>query len=48
MTTRGQREFLKVQLIETQRLSELGVTGVPPVCFASKRNRDKQKVANLP
>jgi hypothetical protein len=27
---------------------EQGVTGVPPVCFASKSIRDKQKAANLP
>lgn len=25
-----------------------GVTGVPPVCFASKSNWSKQKAANLP
>jgi hypothetical protein len=24
------------------------VTGVPPVCFASKSIQDKQKAANLP
>jgi len=49
MTTRAQREFLKVQLIDTQRLRELA--GQHPhmsVALAERERELNEKIAALP
>jgi hypothetical protein len=43
----GERLGFRIDLKEMGD-TESGVTGVPPVCFASKSIQDKQKAANLP
>jgi len=49
MTTRAQREFLKVQLLETQRLKEMaGNHPLMSVAFAEKERQLKEKIAALP
>ena len=49
MTTRAQREFLKVQLIETQRLKEMvGDHPLMSVSFAEREQELKEKIAVLP
>lgn len=49
MTTRAQREFLKVQLLETQRLKSM-VVGHPlmSVSFAEREQELRDKIAALP
>jgi len=49
MTTRAQREFLKVQLLETQRLKDM-VSGHPlmSVSFAEREQELRDKIAALP
>lgn len=49
MTTRSQREFLKVQLLETQRLREMaGVHPVMSVAFAEREEEIREKLEALP
>ena len=49
MTTRSQREFLKVQLLETQRLREMaGVHPVMSVAFAEREQEIREKLQALP
>lgn len=49
MTTRAQREFLKVQLLETQRLKKLvGDHPLMSVSFAEREQELKEKIASLP
>jgi hypothetical protein len=49
MTTRSQREFLKVQLLETRRLKELaGDHPLMSVAFAEKEEELEEKLAALP
>ncbi len=49
MTTRAQREFLKVQLLETQRLKALvGDHPLMSVSFAEREEELKEKIAALP
>lgn len=49
MTTRAQREFLKVQLIETRRLMELvGDHPLMSVSFAEREQELQEKIAALP
>lgn len=49
MTTRSQREFLKVQLLETQRLREMaGVHPVMSVAFAEREEEIREKLQALP
>ena len=49
MTTRAQREFLKVQLIETQRLKEMvGDHPLMSVSFTEREQELKEKIAVLP
>ena len=49
MTTRAQREFLKVQLLETQRLKELvGDHPLMSVSFAEREQELREKIAALP
>lgn len=49
MTTRAQREFLKVQLLETQRLMELvGDHPLMSVSFAEREQELREKIAALP
>ena len=49
MTTRAQREFLKVQLIETQRLKEMvGDHPLMSVSFAEREQELKEKITVLP
>ena len=49
MTTRAQREFLRVQLLETQRLKEM-VSDHPlmSISFAEREQELKEKIAALP
>jgi len=49
MTTRGQREFLKVQLIQTQRLIEL-VDGhlLMSAAFAEREREFKEQIDSIP
>ncbi len=49
MSTRAQREFLKVQLLETQRLKELvGDHPLMSVSFAEREQELQEKIAALP
>ena len=49
MTTRAQREFLKVQLLETQRLKEMvGDHPLMSVSFAEREQELKERIAALP
>lgn len=49
MTTRAQREFLKVQLLDTQRLRELaGQHPLMSVALAERERELKEKIAALP
>ena len=49
MTTRAQREFLKVQLLETQRLMEMvGDHPLMSVSFAEREQELREKIAALP
>lgn len=49
MTTRSQREFLKVQLLETQRLKEMaGGHPLMSVAFAEREEELNQKLSELP
>jgi hypothetical protein len=49
MTTRSQREFLKVQLLETQRLREMaGVHPVMSVAFTEREEEIREKLQALP
>ena len=49
MSTRAQREFLKVQLIETQRLKEMvGDHPLMSVSFAEREQELREKIAALP
>lgn len=49
MTTRAQREFLKVQLLETQRLKELvGDHPLMSISFAEREQELKEQIAALP
>lgn len=49
MSTRADREFLKVQLLETQRLKELvGDHPLMSISFAEREQQLKEKIAALP
>lgn len=49
MTTRSQREFLKVQLLETQRLKEMaGGHPLMSVAFAERETELAQRISELP
>ncbi|HKP46831.1 MAG TPA: hypothetical protein VJT50_09540 [Pyrinomonadaceae bacterium] len=49
MTTRAQREFLKAQLLETERLKEMvGDHPLMSVSFAERQKELKEKIAALP